>query len=291
MKLKIGLALYSLLEELKQDYMGTLEKVAALGFKYIEYVGTPLGEDGKPVATPEEIGNKVRELGLIPISSHVMMNAESNLDQLIEDNVKMGSQAIIMPLAPMPSKEAVVALAALCNEAGRKAKEKGMAFYYHNHFHEFVQFEGKYALEWLLELTDPELVSIELDTYWVKRSGIDPIDMIKKLGARCTRIHQKDLNKETTELDLVQYLPETVTMEALFGTFQSKTVPSDIVPVGTGALDIAGICAVTEELNYAEYIIIELDSVSTMTEESHGEGLSPLESVALSLKNLSEIIG
>lgn len=291
MKLKIGLALYSLLEELKQDYMGTLEKVASLGFKYIEYVGTPMGDDGKPVATPEEIGNKVKELGLVAISSHVMMNDESNIDQIIEDQIKMGSQAIIMPLAIMDTKERVEALAKLCNEAGRKCKEKGLDFYYHNHFHEFVKFDGKYALEWLVELTDPAFVNIELDTYWVKRSGIEPTDMIKQLGARCTRIHQKDLNKSTTNIDLVKDLPENVTMEVLFGTFQTKTKPDDIVPVGTGALDIAGICATTEELNYAQYIIIELDSVSKLTEENHGEGLSPLESVALSLKNLSEIVG
>lgn len=290
MKLKIGLALYSLLAELKQDYMGTLEKVAAMGFKYIEYVGTPLSDDGKPVATPEEIGKKVKELGLIPISAHVMMNADSDLDQLIEDHVKMGSQAIIIPLAPMATKEEVVKLAAFSNEAAKKAKAKGMDFYYHNHFHEFNKFEGKYALEWLLELTDPELVHVELDTYWVKRSGIDPIEMIKQLGSRCKRIHQKDLSQETTELNLVQYLPEVVSLESVFGIFQSKTKPTDIVPVGTGALDIAGICSVTEELDFAEYIIIELDSVSTLTEENHGDGLSPLESVALSLKNLNAIL-
>lgn len=291
MKLQVGLALYSLLAELKEDYMGTLEKVAELGFKYIEYVGTPLGDDGKPVATPEEIGKKVRELGLVPISSHVMMHEGSDIDQLIEDNVKMGSQAIIVPLAPMESKEAVLALADFCNKVARKAKEKGMDFYYHNHFHEFAQFDGKYALEWLLENTDPELVMVELDTYWVKRSGIDPVHMIKQLGSRCTRIHQKDLNKAVTDLNLVAHLPEKVTMDSIFETFKTKTTPTDIVPLGMGALDIKAICATTEELDHAKYIIIELDSVSTMTESNHGEGLSPLESVAVSLKNLNVILG
>lgn len=289
MKLKIGLALYSLLEELKQDYMGTLERVAALGYKYVEYVGTPVDGEGKPVATPEEIGNKVRELGLIPISSHVMMSGDSDLDQIIEDQKKMGTQAIILPFAHMYTMEQVEAIADLCNRMGKKCKDNGMDFYYHNHCQEFVMVDGKTAMDRLLEMTDPELVSIELDTYWVERAGLCPTKMIKQLGSRCKRIHQKDLNKTAENVNLLEGLEAPVTQDSMMAKLFS-TKPDDIVPVGTGAMDIASICRTTEAMDYAQYIIVELDSVSRMTEEDHGDGLSPLQSVELSLKNLSAIV-
>ncbi len=290
MKLKIGLALYSLMEELKLDYMGTLEKVAAMGFKYIEYVGTPIGDDGKPVATPEAIGAKVKELGLVPISSHVMMNPDSDIDVLIKDNLLMGSKAMILPFIAMESIEQIKTLAEFCNRVAGRCKENGMDFYYHNHFHEFATFDGKTALEILLEHTDPELVHVELDTYWVKRAGTDPVEMIRRLGSRCKRIHQKDMNVDASARSLVEALTHPATMENIFNVFGTMTNPDDIVCLGEGSLDIADICRTTEELDHAEYIIIELDSISKMTENETFQGRTPLECVEFSLKSLQGIL-
>lgn len=290
MKLEVGLALYSLMAELKEDYMGTLERVAEMGFKYIEYVGTPKDDQGKVVATPEAIGKKVAELGLIPISSHVMMDVDSDIDQLIADNVLMGSQAIVLPFISMESEERIQAIASLCNNVGRKCKENGMDFYYHNHFHEFASIGNITALERLLELTDPELVYVELDTYWVKRAGLDPIEVIKKLDSRCKRIHQKDLNINASKENLVDFLVEPALMPAIFGVFQTKTKPDDIVGLGEGSLDISGICEVTQALDYAQFIIIELDCISTLTEKDHYQQRTPLQLVASSFANLIETL-
>lgn len=288
MELRIGLALYSLMAELREDYFGTLEKVAEMGIKYIEYVGTPMGEDGKPVATPKEIGAKVKELGLKAISSHVMMDFDSDIDQIIEDNLLMGSQAIIMPMIFMESLDKVKKIAEFCNQVGRKCHESGLDFYYHNHFHEFAVFEGKTALEWLMELTDKAYVRMELDTYWVKRAGFDPVEMIKKLDHRCRMIHQKDLNKQVTEVSLMKYLDYPPTKDKVFQVFQQHTGSEDIVALGEGALDIPAIIKTTQELDYARYIIIELDSISMKTEKDLYLGRTPLETVAQSYRYLKE---
>ena len=64
MKLKVGVQLFSVMTELANDYLKTLENVAKAGYKYVEYVDVPGN-------SPEEIGNKVKELGLTAIASHV----------------------------------------------------------------------------------------------------------------------------------------------------------------------------------------------------------------------------
>lgn len=282
MKLIPGLALYSLMGELKKDYMGTLEKVAALGFKYVEYVSTPMGEDGKPVATPAEIGAKVKELGLTAISSHVMMNADSDIDALIADNMLMGAQAMVLPFEHMYTMEEVFKVADLCNIVGKKCSEKGMKFYYHNHFQEFVKIGDKFALELLLENTDPEYVNIELDTYWVTRAGLNPIEIIEKLGSRCKMIHQKDLSAAASPINIFDALKGPFNKETIMGGFMEIAKRTDIVEVGTGILDLNGICKKVTELDYAQYIIVELDHIYNMP---------PMDSLALSLKNLQKAIG
>lgn len=282
MKLIPGLALYSLMGELKKDYMGTLEKVAKLGYKYIEYASVPVGEDGRPVATPSEIGAKVKELGLTAISSHVMMNEDSDIDALIADNILMGTQAIVLPFCHMYTMSNVLKTADFCNKVAKKCSESGMQFYYHNHFQEFVKIDGKYAIDLLLENTDPEYVNIELDTFWVTRAGLNPLEIIKKLGSRCKRIHQKDLSVDASPINLLEELHSPATEEIIMGIFGNVFKPTDIVEIGTGTMDIKSICQTVSELNYAKYIIVELDYIYNM---------SPMDSLKLSLENLQDAIG
>lgn len=291
MKLKTGLALYSLLAELKEDYLGTLEKVKDMGYEYVEFVATPQNEDGTPVVTPKQIGDKIRELGLYATSSHMGFDENTDIDALIEENLQMGSHALVLPFAMMFTKEQTLKLAELCNKVARKCKEKGLDFYYHNHAQEFVKIDGKYALELFAENTDPELVKFELDLYWVTRAGVDPVEMMKRLGSRCTMLHQKDLSKDAKIVNIYDAVEGECTEENVMGTMFKAAAPNDIVPVGTGCLDVPKFCQVGDELGYATHILVELDSVSTMTEENYTTELSPLQSVELSLHNLKKAIG
>ena len=181
MKLKVGVQLFSVMTELANDYLKTLENVAKAGYKYVEYVDVPGN-------SPEEIGNKVKELGLTAIASHVhfdpFTSTHEDMVKIVEDNVKMHSEAIILPMGIMTTMEEIKTVAAACNEMAALAKAHGMAFYYHNHCQEFYQVEGKTAYEWLVELTDPELVFFEVDTFWATRGGQKAVELIKKLGSR-----------------------------------------------------------------------------------------------------------
>lgn len=281
MKLLPGIALFSVRDEFKNDYAGTLEKIAQLGFKYIEYAGIPVDEDGKPVATALEIGSKVKELGLTAVSSHVMIKLDDDINAVIEENLNLGTQAMVMPFSVMVTLEDVLKTAELCNKIGKKCSEKGIKFYYHNHCQEFIKIGDKFALELLLENTDPKYVNVELDTYWVARAGLDPVEMIKKLGSRCKMLHQKDLSADASPINLITQLQEPINEETLMKVLMEVAKPTDIVEVGTGILDIREICRTAMELDYCQYIMVELDSIHNMP---------VMDSIALSLKNLQKAI-
>ena len=120
---------------LREDYFGTLQQLADTGCKYIEYVTTPEDENGVPVATPAEIGKRVKEMGLTPISSHVKFSSDpESMKQVIEDNLQMGTPRLVLPFELMNTEDEVKALAQTCNEMGRLCKENGLEFYYHNHY-------------------------------------------------------------------------------------------------------------------------------------------------------------
>jgi sugar phosphate isomerase/epimerase len=188
---------------------------------------------------------------------------------------------MVLPFSLMFTMEDVLKTADLCNKLGKKCSEKGMKFYYHNHSQEFIKIGDKFALELLLENTNPEYVSIELDTYWVARAGLDPIEMIKKLGSRCKIIHQKDLSSKADPVNLFDLMQGTINAETVMGAMMNGAKETDIVEVGTGILDIEEIYKTAAELDYAQYIIVELDFTHNMP---------VFESIALSLKNLQSAI-
>ena len=108
--MKSGATIYSLMGMLREDYFGTLEKLAATGCKYIEYVATPTDENGVPVAAPAEIGRRVKEMGLTPVSSHVKFTSDpDSMKATIEENLQMGAPRLVLPFALMNTADEVKA--------------------------------------------------------------------------------------------------------------------------------------------------------------------------------------
>lgn len=293
MKLKVGVQLFSVMGELMQDYLKTLENVAKAGYKYVEYIAPRASADGKSY-TPEEIGNKLEELGLVAVGSHVNFDPKTvtheQMVQIVEDNVKMHSQSIALAMGIMTTMEEVKQAAAACNEIAALAKEHGMDFYYHNHCQEFYVIEGKTAYEWLAELTDPDLVNFEIDVFWAKRGGQKPVELIEKMGARAKMIHQKDMGTSADPINLIEGVTD-LTAENYRAKIFARTNPTDICCVGTGTMEIPEIIEKVTELDHAQYIIVELDCCARATEEEYSTPLSPLASIKASREYLEKIIG
>jgi sugar phosphate isomerase/epimerase len=186
----IALQLYSIKELTSIDFLGTLEKVAKIGYNGVEFAGyfnTP-GKDLKKA---------LDSFGLKAAGSHIGISSiTENLDEVIEYSLQINDPYIICPGLPVhmrDSAEAYKKLAALFNEIGLKCKNNGIQFAYHNHDFEFEKFDGQYGLDILLNNTGPDLVHMELDTFWVEYSGLKSIDFINKYKERCSILHIKDM--------------------------------------------------------------------------------------------------
>ncbi|WP_219639437.1 sugar phosphate isomerase/epimerase [Cohnella sp. CFH 77786] len=221
----IGVQPYTVRELMAQDYTGTLEKLAAIGYRGVELGLPPAG------MTVAEQKRLLGRLGLQVIGTHGPFDSlEADWEALFRYLDETGGRFIALSLK-FASKEEVLAKSQELNRIGRKCKEAGVQLLYHNHDWEFVRFDGVSALDWLLQETDPEWVKMELDTYWVARGGEDPAAYLGKLKGRCPLLHIKD-------------------MEAGEEKFFAE--------IGEGVLDFVSIARAAEEAG-TEWLIVEQD--------------------------------
>ena len=178
----LGLQLYSVRGLMKEDFAGTLTKVAAIGFKEVEFAG--LFDK-----SPKDVRALLDKSGLTSPSSHVdWATVDTKLPETLETAKILGQEFIIVPYVgeaerkqPDIWKKAVD----LFNKAGKECQNAGIQFAYHQHSFEFVPSEslgGKLPYDYLLENTDPKLVKMELDICWTVAA-----ERIRSSTSRSTR--------------------------------------------------------------------------------------------------------
>jgi sugar phosphate isomerase/epimerase len=189
---KIGLQLYTVRGAAEKDFIGTLKQVAEIGYKGIE-AGGSLG--GLPV---KELRDILDDLGLAFVSGHINVgNINSGLEAMAEDYAALGARYIGTSWLPEEYRKD----AASWQRAGRMMEKAAtmcvkhdLTFFHHNHDMEFAKVEGgKYGFDVLLEATDPSMVKAELDVYWARVAGVDPVSYLKHLNGRAPLIHLKDM--------------------------------------------------------------------------------------------------
>ena len=186
--LPIGLELYTVRNELEKDFAGTIKKVAAIGYKEVELYAFLK----KPAA---EIRRTLDDNGLVCPVAHYDLTLQPRLAQEIDYAHQLGLKYMLVAwLTPEERKslDQYKRYAEFFNHAGAETKKAGIQFGYHNHNFEFKTFNGVVAFDELLRLTDPQLVKIELDCFWMTFAGKDPVEYMKKDPARYPILHIKD---------------------------------------------------------------------------------------------------
>lgn len=182
----VYLQIYSIREPLMKDYVGSIRKLAEMGYSGIEYAISYGGLDAKQMKALCD------ELHLDPISSHVQ------LDKSVADIpyiAEIGGKYIICPMAAAKNRDEALALAEKLNAVGAECAKYGLKYGYHNHTQEFVEDGGKYLLDYLIENTDPKSVVFELDVGWCTTAGVDACSYIEKHAGRFELIHAKEAGK------------------------------------------------------------------------------------------------
>lgn len=192
---KVGVQLYTVRKEMERDFEGTLAKVAGIGFKEVEFAGYFN-------RSPEQVRNILTTLKLDSPAGHMPYEALADPPtwfQILDAANKIGHQYVVIAWTPQEERRTLddwKRVAEKFNRAGRAAKEAGLTFAYHNHDFEFKSLgEGAIPFDLLLAETDPELVKIEMDLYWITLGRYDPLQYFARFPGRFPMVHVKDMKK------------------------------------------------------------------------------------------------
>jgi sugar phosphate isomerase/epimerase len=206
--LPLGLQLYSVREMLAQDYLGTLKHLSAIGYREVEAAGF-YGH------SPADVNDAMRSAGLSLVSAHFSASdLAKSFDETLAFCKALNLQYVICSFPQIKDPARLKELsyktqvnsftlddyrynAENFNTWGRKVKAAGMKFGYHNHTMEFAPQDGIVPLDELLRLTDPELVTLEMDCGWVVVGGADPVTYLKRYPTRISMLHVKDFKPAT----------------------------------------------------------------------------------------------
>ncbi|MDX9979308.1 MAG: sugar phosphate isomerase/epimerase [Lentisphaeria bacterium] len=248
----IGLQLYTLRDLMKEDFDGTLKRVAEIGYPAVEFAGF-----GRYGGKPQELRALLDGLGLVCCGSHEGLGGIERQPAARAEFVQaLGGRHLVVPSLPKEfrdgGKDGYRQFGERMNALGEAVAKAGGVLSYHNHAFEFAKDGDKTLFDWMLEAMDPELVKLEVDVFWVKNGGIEPGEFIRRHRERIALLHMKDLAADD-------------------GSF---------APVGTGTLDMADIAKAGGEAG-CDWYIVEQDACRQ----------PPLEAVALSLGNLKALLG
>ena len=189
---RIGLQLYTVRSALERDFEGALDRVAAIGYREVEFAGY----FGK---TPHDVWAALEKRGLAAPSAHVPFEAlKGNWRGALEDALVIGHRYVVVPWLPPAERRSLDGykrVARLFNRAGAVARDLGLQFAYHNHDFEFARLGGRVPYDVLLAETDPKLVALELDLYWITKGGGKPLAYFARYPGRFHMVHVKDMDK------------------------------------------------------------------------------------------------
>jgi sugar phosphate isomerase/epimerase len=190
-KQEIGLQLYSLRNEFKTDVPGNLERVHNWGIREIEGGGTY----GMSMADYKNLLEK-NKLKMVSIGIDYGKLKENNLTQTIEEAKALGAKYVVCFWIPHNGNdftfENVKEAADVFNKAGKVFKENGLSLCYHPHGYEFRPHEDGTLFDYLVKNTDPQYFNFEMDVFWVKHPGQDPVALLNKYPGRFLLMHLKD---------------------------------------------------------------------------------------------------
>lgn len=235
----VALQMFSLRDQARADYVGTLRQVAAADYNAVE---AAFGYGGLGASDLRRI---LADRGVQIIASHVGSDwLRASLDEEIAFNLAIGNRDLVcaeLPREDRTNKAAFHRWAADLNRIGRRCRERGARLSYHSHSFEFRRFGQSTGLEILLG--EAELLDWEPDVYWISFAGEDPAAWIARYADRCRLIHLKDMKSEPLPADPI---------EANARDLQAHLS----VALGEGRLDFGpSIAAATA----AEWLIVEQD--------------------------------
>jgi sugar phosphate isomerase/epimerase len=191
---RIGLQLYTVREDLARDLEATLAAVAQIGYQEVELFG-PYSAGTR---TPRELRAALDRAKLVAPSTHVSSGLlYRGWDRHLDAAATLGCRYVVCAGVTTDERRSLRdwhELAGVFNRAGEAARKAGLRFGYHNHDFEFTAIDSRIPYDVLLAETDPALVWLELDLYWIAKAGADPLTYFARWPGRFFAVHVKDMD-------------------------------------------------------------------------------------------------
>jgi len=238
----IGLQLYTFRNEFKTDVPGTLQKIHEMGIQQIEGGGSY----GLPMADYKKLLAKNK---LVMISIGADFNRlDTKVDSVVADAKAFAVKYVMCAWVPHNSaftlEDADKAIAVF-NKAGKVLKAYGITLCYHAHGYEFGPYQGGTMFDYMASKMNPTYANFEMDVFWVKHPGQDPVALLKKYPGRFPLMHLKDRKPGTPN------------------TQDGRAADETNVVLGTGDVGIAAIMKVAKKYG-VKYFFIEDESPRSM---------------------------
>jgi len=201
---KYGFQAYTVRDVIYKDMPGTLKRLRKAGYDYMEAFDFGNGKlMGKSIADAKQI---VEDAKLELKSIHVMTGAAApdmkgtmmnEWQMAVDQAAELGAKYIVCAYLMDFERESIdqyKALAELFNKCGEAAAKSGLQFCYHNHEFEFQTLDSQLPMDVILNETDADKVKLELDIYWARFAGINPIQFFSQNLGRIPLWHVKDLS-------------------------------------------------------------------------------------------------
>jgi len=267
----LGVALYTVRDQMQADAAGTLKAIADLGYRYVETglvpaLGPALKAAGLKQASayaPTYLvtGNRKAWTG-----AGEMLPESYTWNQAIDEAKAQGLEYLVIVYlmkAERGGLDVYKDLAARLAKAGEACRKAGLGLAYHPHAFEYEMIDGVRPIELLLKETPKEALGLELDTFWSSIAGVDPVKMVQTYAGRVPLVHLKDKAKGTP----VQYDEGKVPHEAFKET-------------GRGEVDFGAFLPAAAKAGVKYYYV----------EQDYSAG-SPLDSLRTSRQALAALVG
>jgi sugar phosphate isomerase/epimerase len=252
----LGVQLYTIRDLLKGNNLPQLLKqVRAIGYQELELFPAVYKH------TAVELSTMIRRAELTAPSGH--FNYEDFVSKIPYAR-RLGLKWMVCPMLPKAqwgSPEGFRRAAAAFNQWGKECQQHGMRFAFHNHNYEFQDLKGTTGFDILLKETDPELVWLEMDAYWITQAGRDPVLLLNQLGKRVRMLHLKDRKAHVPTSQVLDDSAENFT------------------EVGNGTIAWRPLLALAQKLGIEHYFV-EQDKSDT----------SPMDSLKISYEYLRKIL-
>lgn len=195
----IGMQLYTVRSAMEESVERTLARVAQAGYDEVEFAGDF-------DRSPQEIRRALDDTGLRAPSTHLQVDLlERDWEATVDLAATIGHEYLVVPSMPPALRTALDGYrqaADRFNRLGEAARAAGLTFGYHNHDFEFAMLEGRRPYDVLLQETDPALVTLELDLYWITKAGGDPLAYFRDHAGRFALVHVKDMAADGAMADV-----------------------------------------------------------------------------------------